>query len=60
MWSRPCPCGSELPSEWQYDAQGIELCRTCEDCHDVLMGKFRQEIITGYTQADVDEPIEPD
>lgn len=57
---RPCPCGSGQPSEWQVDAQGIPLCRTCDVCHATAMAKYRPKILTGYTQEDVDEPIEPE
>ena len=42
----------------EYDAQGIYLCRVCNGCVDEKLGKYRPEILTGYTQADVDEPIE--
>jgi hypothetical protein len=57
---RPCPCGSGLESEWQYDGRGIELCRTCKKCHTEKMQRYRPEILEYYTQADIDEPIEPD
>lgn len=57
---RPCSCGSGKPSEWQYDAQGIALTRTCDDCHAEKMSRYRPEILTGYDQSDVDEPIEPE
>lgn len=46
-------------SWWEYDAQGIELCRVCPDCVDAKLAQYRPEILSGYTQADVDEPIEP-
>jgi len=45
-------------SWWEYDAQGIPLCRVCASCRAVKLKKFRPEILTGYTQADVDERIE--
>lgn len=45
---------------WAKDAQGIELCRVCERCEKEKLAKYRPEILTGYTQADVDEPIEED
>ncbi len=50
------------PSEsWpEYDAQNIYLCRVCPTCRDAKLATFRPEILTGYTQADVDEPIEAD
>jgi len=44
--SRPCPCGSGKPSSWQYDARGIELCRTCENCHQRKMAGYRPEVLT--------------
>lgn len=56
----PCPCGSGLGSQWQFDAQNIPLCRTCPKCHARKMAGYRPEILTGYTQADVDERIEED
>ena len=55
-----CNCGSGKYAERQYDACGIYLTRTCEDCHSKRMREFRPEILTGYTQSDVDEPIEPE
>ena len=45
-------------SWWEYDAQGIPLCRVCEECIEAKLGWYRPEILSGYTQADVDEPIE--
>ena len=40
------------------DAQGIYLARVCDLCVDAVLSKYRPEILTGYTQADVDEPID--
>jgi len=59
MSSRPCPCGSGLDSYWQNDARGIPLCRTCDECHDEKMSKYRPEVLSdsGYW---ADEPIEPE
>jgi len=57
---RPCDCGSGLSSEWEYDGQGIPLCRACSKCKQKKLSKYRPEILKRYTQADVDEPIEPD
>ncbi len=50
------------PSEswWEYDAQRIPLCRVCAVCRDWKLSRFRPEILTGYDQSDVLEPIEPD
>ena len=45
---------------WTYDAQGIELAKVCRRCEKAVRSRYRTEILTGYTQADVDEPIEPD
>jgi hypothetical protein len=41
-----CLCGSGLRSQWQYDARGIALCRTCPLCHQRQMGKYRAEVLT--------------
>jgi hypothetical protein len=45
---------------WEYDAQSIPLCKVCDICRDQHLSRYRPEILEGYTQADVDEPIEPD
>ena len=51
----------ERADSWPvYDAQGIYLCRVCEACEKVKLAKFRPEVLSGYSQADVDEPIEPE
>jgi len=55
-----CPCGSGKESWWENDAQGIPLERVCPDCKEQKLSKYRSIILTGYTQADVDEPIEPE
>ena len=44
----------------EYDAHGIYLCRVCDECREAKLATFRPEILTGYTQADVDDPIEPE
>ena len=55
------PCLHEnMPSWWENDAQGIPLARVCDKCVDVVLSKYRPEILSGYSQSDVDEPIEPD
>lgn len=56
----PCPCGSGEQAEWEYDAQGIPLCRCCENCRKEKLSQYRPCILSGYDQSDVDEPIEPD
>jgi hypothetical protein len=57
--TRPCPCGSGKPSHWQYDARGIELCRTCDDCHDEKMKAYRPEVLTD-SNYETDEAIDDD
>ena len=47
-------------SWWEHDAQGIPLCRVCNKCRKAKLSRYRPEILTGYSQADVDEPIEPE
>ena len=49
---------SSNPSWWAHDAQGIPLCRVCGKCRAEKLGRYRPEILTGYDQSDVDEPIE--
>lgn len=45
---------------WEvYDAQRIYLCRVCERCEKAKLSRYRPEILSGYDQSDVDEPIEP-
>lgn len=47
-------------SRWAKDAQGIELCRVCDECKDAKLSRYRPEILEGYDQNDVNEPIEPE
>jgi len=49
---------SAEPSWWEHDAQGIPLCRVCERCRAEKLGHYRAEILEGYDQNDVNEPIE--
>lgn len=44
----------------EHDAQGIYLCRVCSVCVEEKLSRYRPEILTGYSQEDVDEPIEPE
>lgn len=62
MASHICKDGEESdnPSWWEYDAQGIPLCRVCDNCIDEKLARYRPEILSGYGQSDVDEPIEPE
>lgn len=56
-----CPCGSGLTRRAQYDGRGIFLCYACPKCKAEKLAGYRPEILhTAYTQADVDEPIEPE
>jgi hypothetical protein len=57
---RLCDCGSELYSEWEYDGNGIELCRTCPKCRKARLAGYRPEVLRPYGQNEVDEPIESD
>lgn len=43
---------------WVNDAQGIPLCKVCEDCRSEKLKRFRPEILSGYDQSDVSEPID--
>ena len=57
---RPCPCGSGKDSHWELDGRGIPLERVCPACRKRKLAKYRPEILRPYSQADVDEPIEPE
>ncbi|MGH9649935.1 MAG: hypothetical protein ACRD3I_05635 [Terriglobales bacterium] len=58
--SHTCVGGVEAPgpSWWEHDARGIPLCRVCDRCQDEKLAGYRPEILSGYDQDDVDEPIE--
>jgi hypothetical protein len=62
MRSHTCLNGVEstAASWWEQDAQGIPLARVRIRCKSEKLKKFRPEILTGYDQSDVDEPIEPE
>ena len=51
-------CEHSGDSWWEYDAQGIPLARVCDKCVDAVLSKYRPEILSGYSQSDVDESIE--
>lgn len=52
-------CEHEKQDAWiEYDAQGIYLAKVCNKCVKVKLSKYRPEILTGYSQDDVDEQIE--
>jgi hypothetical protein len=47
-------------ASWEvYDAQGIYLTRVCNTCETAKLSRYRPEILRGYDQSDVDEPINP-
>lgn len=48
----------DADSWWEYDAQRIPLCRVCDACQEDRLAGYRPEILSGYGQSDVDEPIE--
>jgi hypothetical protein len=60
MGPRLCSCGSGQYAIPRYDAQNIYLESRCDKCWPKEQKKYRPEILTGYSQADVDEPIDPD
>ena len=43
-----------------YDAQNIYLCKVCSLCETAKLAEYRPEILSGYDQSDVDEPLDPD
>lgn len=45
---------------WVYDAQRIPLCKVCSECKAEKLARYRPEILEGYDQSDVNEPIEPE
>lgn len=69
---RLCNCESGQESWWEYDVQGIALCRVCPACERKQLRRYRPEVLdedqrarAGYavkqelTYADVvEEPIE--
>jgi hypothetical protein len=42
-------------SIWMHDCHGIPLDRVCDDCEDKKKLKYRPEVFSGYSQADLDE-----
>jgi hypothetical protein len=37
-------------SEWQYDAKGIPLCRTCPKCEKAKLATYRPSVLTEEQQ----------
>jgi hypothetical protein len=55
-----CSCGSgEEPYEL-CDIKGIFISYVCKHCEAEVKKGYRPEMFTGYSQDDVDEPIEPE
>jgi len=54
----PSMDGHDGYSWWEYDYQGIELAKVCDRCVTFRLAQYRPEILEGYNQSDVDEPIE--
>jgi hypothetical protein len=53
-----CACGSGKPRSAQYDARGIFLTFTCEDCHHRRITEFRPDVLTDpdyWTEEPVDD-----
>jgi hypothetical protein len=56
---KPCSCGSGKPRSPQFDARGIFLTYTCDDCHDAKMAGYRPDVLTDPSYW-TDEPIDDD
>lgn len=55
------PCRHEGQDTWDLvDAQGIYCARVCAECEKRKIAEYKPMIFSGYSQADVDEPIEPE
>ena len=56
---RLCDCGSGEYPERHYDARGIYLTSSCDQCEDEKLGKYRPEVLTDpnyQTDEPIDEP----
>ena len=42
---RPCPCGSGKESWWEFDINGIPLCRVCKQCRERKMATYDPAIL---------------
>jgi hypothetical protein len=56
---KTCDCKSGLPSEPEYDARGIYLCRACPKCKKSKLSKYRSDVLTN-PNYEADEPIYPE
>ena len=52
----------DMDNSWpEYDGRGIYVTRVCPECREAKLAGYRPEILNEYySQADVDEPIEPE
>jgi hypothetical protein len=57
--SKPCNCGSGLIREAKYDARGIFLTYTCEQCEKEKLSHYRSDVLTDSNYWH-DEPIDED
>ena len=57
--TRSCTCGSGLRRQPQYDARGIFLTYTCQQCHQSRMSRYRRDVLRDPNYL-CDEPIEED
>ena len=57
--SNTCSCGSGKAKSARYDARGIFLTYTCEDCHARKMAGYRPDVLTDPAYW-TDEPIDED
>ena len=55
----PCSCGSGKPMSPQFDARGIFLTYTCQDCHNRKIARYRSDVLTDPAYW-ADEAIEDD
>lgn len=44
----------------EHDGRGYYLCRVCAICQDAKLSIYDPKILRFYTQADMDEPLEPE
>ena len=54
---RLCDCGSGEYPEKQYDARGIYLTSTCDQCEAEKLGRYRPDVLTDSNYW-CDEPID--
>lgn len=57
----PCVDGHADATWWLTDGNGIPCAKVCPRCEHYHRAKYRPEVMDRpYTEADVDEPIEPE